>query len=187
MDNLVYYNRTLGQHNLGVTLPQSATKYRYEDASLSVGGIPYEPSKWNALTKEQIPADQLTDWGTSLSERQLLSYMARVNYSFADKYLLTVSGRWDGASQLADGHKWAFFPSMALGWRIDQEQFMKGVEWVDQLKLRVGVGVTGNSAIEPYRIKGGVVSMFYPFGSSLQQGYAPTEPMLSEGNLPSNT
>lgn len=184
MDNLVYYNRTLGQHNLGVTLLQSATKYRYEDASLSADGIPYEPSKWNALTKEQIPADQLTDWGTSLSERQLLSYMARVNYSFADKYLLTVSGRWDGASQLADGHKWAFFPSMALGWRIDQEQFMKGVEWVDQLKLRVGVGVTGNSAIEPYQTKGGVVSMFYPFGSSLQQGYAPTEPMLSEGNLP---
>ncbi len=182
MDNLIYYNRELGKHNFGVTLLQSSTKYRYEDASLAANGIPYEKAKWNALEKSQV--SQLSDWSTSLTERQLLSYMARVNYSFADKYLLTMSGRWDGASQLAEGHKWAFFPSMALGWRIEQEKFMQNVSWIEQLKLRVGVGVTGNSAIDPYQTKGGVVSMFYPFGNSLESGYAPTEPIVADGNLP---
>ena len=137
---------------------------------------------WNALDKSQI--SQLSDWSTDLVERQLLSYMIRANYSFADKYLLTLSGRWDGASQLADGHKWAFFPSAALGWNMQQEDFLKDVSWISQLKLRLGVGVTGNSAIDPYQTKGGVDSLFYPFGSSLQPGYAPSEPIVADGNLP---
>ena len=137
---------------------------------------------WNALDKSQI--SQLSDWSTDLVERQLLSYMIRANYSFADKYLLTLSGRWDGASQLADGHKWAFFPSAALGWNMQQEDFLKDVSWISQLKLRLGVGVTGNSAIDPYQTKGGVASLFYPFGSSLQPGYAPSEPIVADGNLP---
>lgn len=182
MDNLIYYNRDFGQHSLGLTLLESATKYRKEGSSLAANGIPYEPSMWNALDKSQI--SQLSDWGTDLVERQLLSYMIRANYSFADKYLLTLSGRWDGASQLADGHKWAFFPSAALGWNMQQEDFLKDVSWICQLKLRLGVGVTGNSAIDPYQTKGGVASLFYPFGSSLQPGYAPSEPIVADGNLP---
>lgn len=182
MDNLIYYNRDFGQHSLGLTLLESATKYRKEGSSLAANGIPYEPSMWNALDKSQI--SQLSDWSTDLVERQLLSYMIRANYSFADKYLLTLSGRWDGASQLADGHKWAFFPSAALGWNMQQEDFLKDVSWISQLKLRLGVGVTGNSAIDPYQTKGGVASLFYPFGSSLQPGYAPSEPIVADGNLP---
>lgn len=182
LDNLLYYNRDFGRHSLGVTLLESATKYRLEDASISANDIPYEESKWNALEKAQV--SQLADWDTDLSEQQLLSYMMRVNYGFADRYMLTVSGRWDGASQLAEGHKWAFFPSAALGWNIYQENFMSNVTWVDQLKLRLGVGVTGNSAISPYQTKGSVVSMFYPFGSSLESGYAPTEPIVADGNQP---
>lgn len=182
MDNLIYYNRDFGHNTLGVTLLESSTKYRLEDISLAANGIPYEEAEWNALEKDQI--SQLSDWDTDLIQRQLLSYMVRVNYDYADKYLLTVSGRWDGASQLAKGHKWAFFPSAALGWRMEQEGFMKDLTWIDQLKLRVGVGVTGNSAIEPYQTKGGVVSLFYPYGSSLASGYAPSEPIVENGDLP---
>lgn len=182
MDNLIYYNRDLGRHSIGLTLLESSTKYRLEESTMSANGIPYEPAKWNALDKTKVP--QLSDWGTDLTERQLQSYMVRVNYDFADKYLVTLSGRWDGASQLAEGHKWAFFPSAALGWHIGQEDFLKDISWIHQLKLRVGVGVTGNSAISPYQTKGGVVSMFYPYGDSLYQGYAPTEPIVADGNLP---
>jgi TonB-linked SusC/RagA family outer membrane protein len=96
--------------------------------------------------------------------------MARLNYSYNNKYLLTVSGRNDGASQLAEGHKWAFFPSGAIGWRLDKEDFMADVNWVNQLKLRFGVGVTGNSAIAPYSTKGRLDAMFYPFGSTSTAG-----------------
>ena len=109
--------------------------------------------------------------------------MFRLNYDYSNKYLLTVSGRWDGASQLADGNKWAFFPSVALGWRLEQEEFLKNIHWINQLKLRMGVGVTGNSAIDPYQTKGGIVSLFYPSGSNLVSGHVPTEMMVEDGDV----
>lgn len=179
VDNLIYYDREIGKHSFGVTLLQSATGYHYEESSMAAEGIPLESAKWNALTKENI--SMLDDWNSALIEKQLLSYMFRVNYDFSNKYLLTVSGRWDGASQLAEGNKWAFFPSAALGWRLDQEDFLKDVNWINQLKLRVGVGVTGNSAIDAYQTKGAVVSLYYPFGSSLAPGYAASEPLIKDG------
>lgn len=73
---------------------------------MAAEGIPLNSAKWNALNKENISL--LDDWGSNLIEKQLLSYMFRINYDYDSKYLLTVSGRWDGASQLADGNKWAF-------------------------------------------------------------------------------
>ena len=75
----------------------------------------------------------------------------------------------------------AFFPSAALGWRLDQEEFLKDVTWLNQLKFRLGVGVTGNSAIDPYQTKGAIVSLYYPFGSALAPGYAASEPLIKDG------
>ena len=66
---------------------------------------------------------------------------------FSDKYLITASGRYDAASQLAPGNKWAFFPSTALAWRLDKEDFLKDVSWINQLKLRAGYGIVGNQEI----------------------------------------
>lgn len=175
LDNLIYYDREIGKHSFGITLLQSATKYHYEESSMAAENIPLASAKWNALTEDNI--SQLDGWSSGLTEYQLLSYMFRVNYSYNDKYLFTASGRWDGASQLADGNKWAFFPSAALGWRLDQEHFLKDVDWISQLKLRLGVGMTGNSAIDPYQTKGAIVSLYYPFGSSLVHGYAASEPL----------
>lgn len=88
--------------------------------------------------------------------------MARINYAYNDRYLLTVSGRYDGSSVLADGHKWSFFPSAALGWRIDQEDFMKDISWINQLKLRFGLGTTGNSAVSAYSTLGNIQSFYVP-------------------------
>lgn len=85
---------------------QSATKYHYEESSMAAENVPLASAKWNALTQENVAL--LDEWNSGLTEKQLLSYMYRVNYDYADKYLLTVSGRWDGASQLAEGNKWAF-------------------------------------------------------------------------------
>ena len=181
LDNLIYYDKSFGKHSLGATLLQSATKYRYEESSMAAENIPLASAKWNALTTDNISL--LDDWNSGLIEKQLLSYMFRVNYDYDSRYLLTVSGRWDGASQLADGHKWAFFPSAALGWRLEQEEFLKDVRWINQLKLRLGFGVTGNSAIDPYQTKGAVVPFYYPFGSSLVPGYAVSEPLTGSDNV----
>ena len=158
LDNLIYYDKEFGKHSVGLTLLQSATGYHYEESSMAAEGIPLESAKWNALSKENVSL--LDEWNSGLIEKQLLSYMFRVNYDYNNKYLLTVSGRWDGASQLAEGNKWAFFPSAALGWRLDQEEFLKDVTWLNQLKFRLGVGVTGNSAIDPYQTKGAIVSLY---------------------------
>lgn len=170
LDNLIYYDKVIDKHSFGATLLQTATAWDIETSSMSASGIPLSSQKWNALNTSNITA--LDSWDSDKVERQLLSYMIRLNYGWDDKYLLTMSGRWDGASQLADGYKWSFFPSVALGWRIDQEEFMYNTRsWLGQLKLRFGVGVTGNSAVDPYETKGMLPSLIYPYGSDLALGY----------------
>lgn len=180
LDNLIYYNKTIGKHDLGLTFLQTATQYEYESNLMGAENV-LTGSLWNALTETNISA--LKNWNSSLTEKQLLSYMARINYTYNGRYMLTASIRRDGASQLADGHKWATFPSVALGWRMDQEEFMKDISWINQLKLRLGYGVTGNSAITPYQTKGSIVSLFYPFGSAVTPGYVGYESMLSNGTV----
>lgn len=177
LDNLIYYDKTIGKHNFGATFLQSQTKFRYETNAISADGIPFASQKWNALSTGNVP---LSKWNSDLTEKQLMSYMARLNYSFSQKYLLTLSGRYDGASQLSEGHKWAFFPSAALGWRIDQENFIKGIQWINQLKARIGVGITGNSAIDPYATKGGLTSLFYPYNATPSSGSVNASTLANE-------
>lgn len=167
LDNLLFYNRTFNKHNVGVTLLQSQTEFDDESNFMSANNIPFPEQKWNALSSDNV---SLNDWNSDLEERQLLSYMARLNYGFDDKYLLTASGRYDGASQLAEGNKWAFFPSAALGWVVSRESFLENSSWINQLKLRVGVGATGNSAIDPYSTKGPLSPLFYSIGGTSTAG-----------------
>lgn len=167
LDNMLYYNKSIEKHSFGVTLLQTQTKYAYEGSSMSANNIPFASQKWNALTTSNLT---LNSWGSSLEERSLKSYLGRINYEFDDRLLVTASGRYDGASQLSEGNKWAFFPSAAVGYRLDRESFLADKAWLNQLKVRVGVGVTGNSAIDPYSTKGGLSPLFYPFGSVLAPG-----------------
>ncbi|ADV42498.1 TonB-dependent receptor [Bacteroides helcogenes] len=81
---------------------------------------------------------------------QLLSYLGRVNVSLLDKYLVTASLRADGSSKFVKSNRWGYFPSASLAWRMEQEEFMKDVSFVDQLKMRLSYGVTGNQSIDPY-------------------------------------
>src|SRR4030095_13933380 len=119
--------------------------------------------------------------GSGIIKQQLVSYMARVNYSFKDKYLLTVSARQDGSSVLAEGHKYEWFPSTAVAWRISKEGFMNNVGWINDLKLRIGVGVTGNSSIGAYATQGAVTSLFYPFFTSSTAGSIPNPVLANQG------
>jgi TonB-linked SusC/RagA family outer membrane protein len=78
------------------------------------------------------------------------SYFGRINYSLMEKYLLTVTGRADGSSKFGENHKFAFFPSTALAWRVSEEEFLKGNSIISNLKVRTSFGLTGNSEIPPY-------------------------------------
>ena len=177
LDNMLLYNRIFGDHTVGVTLLHSATKYNAESSGMSAERI-YMPSfLWNNLGDIDVTnTDNKASMSTGFSQNTLLSYMARLNYAFKDRYLLTVSGRYDGASVLAEGNKWCFFPSMAIGWRMEQENFLKDVNWIDQLKLRFGVGTTGNSSVSAYGTLGTIQSFYMPFSTGNERILITNEP-----------
>ncbi|MBL7742334.1 MAG: SusC/RagA family TonB-linked outer membrane protein [Chitinophagaceae bacterium] len=184
LDNLVYYDKEINRHSFGLTLLQSATKYVANPVTRIVGtGIPFAAQKWYELNNGTLPSTNLTITRvTPLTESQLRSYMARLNYGFDDKYLLTASIRHDAASQLGEGYKGDLFPSAALAWRLSREKFMQNVSFVNDLKLRVGVGVTGNSSVDPYRTLTFGVPYFYANGGSVVQASLPTD-QLGNPNL----
>ncbi|SER60922.1 SusC/RagA family TonB-linked outer membrane protein [Pedobacter rhizosphaerae] len=177
LDHLLYYDKTINKHNFGVTLLQSSSSFREESSSLTGSKIPLTQSLWYGLNPGNITG--LDGFSTDLRRSTLASYMARANYSFDSKYLLTASARWDGASQLAAGNKWDFFPSAAIAWRLDQEDFIKNIKWVDQLKFRIGVGSTGNSSVDIGSTLGLLQPLTYTFGSSAQTGYVSSDASLA--------
>lgn len=102
---------------------------------------------------------------SSFSQTQSMSYAFRLNYSYKGKYLFTFSNRWDGVSHLAAGHKWDSFPAAAIGWRISDETFMEKTQnWLSNLKLRAGYGVTGNSGRKDAAYSSTTGSYTYPSG-----------------------
>ena len=112
LDNLIYYDRNLGSsHKIGVTLMQSASGYHSESSNMKSNTLATNAELWYNIGS----GGSLNGFGTGLSEKQMASYMARLNYGYKEKYLLTASARLDGSSVLADGHKWAPFYSAALG------------------------------------------------------------------------
>lgn len=84
------------------------------------------------------------------SEWSMISYLGRINYNLKEKYLVTISGRVDGSSKFADGKKYGFFPSGALAWRASEEDFIKDIELISNLKVRLSYGLIGNQSISPY-------------------------------------
>ena len=183
LDNLIYYDKVIADvHKIGITLMQSATKKHYDTMSMSNSALTSDTELWYNLG---TPADNMKA-GSGYSESQMASYMARLNYSFMDRYLLTASVRRDGSSVLSAGHKWDSFGSVALGWRIDQEEFMQDVDWVSQLKLRAGYGSSGSSAINPYDTKGGLQELYYHWGNTSALGYLGSDASAKNPNMMAN-
>jgi TonB-linked SusC/RagA family outer membrane protein len=188
LDEQLDYNRTFGKHTIGATFLHTASSWKYETSDMSGLGVPSEAWTWNAFgTLDPKGALVSAGWGTGLNERQLESYMMRFNYGFDERYLLTVSGRWDAASQLARGHHWDFFPSAALGWRINQEDFMKDYDFINNLKLRAGIGTTGSAAVIPYNTLGAIQSGRQPFNGINSDGniiiYTTNEPFYVKDQI----
>lgn len=186
LENLLYYDKTFNeQHKIGLTLLQSSSLWRQENSAMSASDVPYNSQLWYNLGSTNKGA--LDGWGSGFEKSTLMSYMARVNYTFADKYLLTLTGRADGASPLAKGNKWDFFPAAALAWKAHEEDFLNGISAINQLKFRVGVGVVGNAAVAPYNTAGGLVRLPYVFGEDPASGYVTGNPKgasSERGSLP---
>jgi TonB-dependent starch-binding outer membrane protein SusC len=146
-DNIVTYQKTINDdHNITVT--GALTYEQNVTTSLGASGSGflsdnYETYNIGAASTINTPTSGYSKWA-------LLSYLGRVNYSYKGKYLATVSFRSDGSSRYSEGSKWGYFPSGALAWRISEEDFMKNIKFISNLKLRGGYGETGSTAINPY-------------------------------------
>lgn len=88
--------------------------------------------------------------GSYKNDAKLISFFGRVSYDYQGKYLFTASLRHEGSSKFGQNHKWGDFPAVSAGWRISQEEFMKGIEWINDLKIRADYGVTGNQDFGSY-------------------------------------
>ena len=149
--NTANYNLTLNEKHdftflLGHELSQDVTEGLGYNGT--AGKEHYYQQAFYDVSK--ISADQSPS--SSYSKNSMLSYFARVNYAFMDRYLFSASIRADGSSVLAEGKKWGYFPSVSAGWRITEESFMESTRsWLDNLKLRVAWGVSGNAAVKPYQ------------------------------------
>lgn len=167
-DNVLNYKFTHGKHNLNLTAVQSALAERFETSATQVENLSYN-SDWYALNTGAI----INGVSSSLVERTIMSYMGRVNYNFNERYLLTLTGRYDGSSVLAEGNKWAFFPSVALAWRAVDESFVKNLNLFSDLKLRASYGEVGNDVVAPYSTQAYLTKTAYDFNGTAAYGYAP--------------
>lgn len=148
-ENTLNYNTNFGgsKHEVTGLLGHSMKQSVYEEALTSgdVGREHYYTSLFYDLSK--IPTAKNT---SQFVKSTMLSYFGRLNYKFNEKYLLTASLRADGSSTLAKGHQWGYFPSSAIAWRASEESFLKGISWLDNLKVRGSWGISGNAAVSPY-------------------------------------
>ncbi|OFX33615.1 MAG: hypothetical protein A2W90_16275 [Bacteroidetes bacterium GWF2_42_66] len=145
-NNTISYDKKIGNHSLSVMA--GSTYEKYKTTPLSVAGTGYindvlETYDIGSATVLDIPSSSYSEWN-------LLSFLGRVNYSYGGKYLATATIRRDGSSRYSEGSKWGTFPSAALAWKISNEDFMKDIEFISNLKLRAGYGVTGSTAISAY-------------------------------------
>lgn len=147
-DNSLSYDRSFGKHKLNVMVGTSATRTSYSYINASAQGFGTNLFGYHSLDSG-YKKDQ-RGLSSSWSEQTLLSYIARVNYNYAGKYLLTATARYDGSSKFAKGHQWGVFPSFSAAWNMTEEEFMKNQNIFDHLKLRAGFGVVGNQNIDDF-------------------------------------
>ncbi len=153
-DNILTYTKDLGDHNITLTgitsFLQNVDEEVYAEGSgqILASQIYYGLEGSNPAITRTIRAPY-TRWNN-------MAYAGRINYSYKGRYVLYLSGRYDGASRLAPGKKWDFFPSAGLAWNVSDENFFKNINVINTLKLRATYGVSGNYNISVYGTQSGL-------------------------------
>jgi TonB-linked SusC/RagA family outer membrane protein len=169
-----------GDHTVGAMIGFSTEFSEYGGKVASSQNFPTD------ITEEYDLSQGLTQNKTTSSRGRntLLSYLARINYSYKGKYLFTASVRRDGSSKFSDKNKYATFPSAAFAWKASEESFIKNLNVFSNLKVRASYGQTGNQGISSYMTRRYLGTSNYPVGGSLNSGFSevdwrgPTNPNL---------
>lgn len=168
IENLLTYDLDIGNSHLKITGLQSIQKNTLTRTEVEVDNLPFEAQGWDNLSTGQ----DILAFDSDLEEWQLASFMGRVNYDIANKYLIQANIRADGSSRLGN-EKWAYFPGVSAGWRITEEDFLQDVGWLSDLKLRGSWGRVGNTSIDPYQTQGTLRRTAYDFNEGTAAfGYA---------------
>ncbi|MGS2764344.1 SusC/RagA family TonB-linked outer membrane protein [Sinomicrobium sp. M5D2P9] len=168
LDNQLSYQKTIDRHNLNATFIQSIQYEQWESANQAARNFPFN-SKWYNL--DAVPRENIVRSETNYQQRSLASFLGRLQYTYNDKYLFTLTGRYDGSSRLAPDNKWAFFPSGAFAWKISDEDFLKSADKLSNLKLRLSYGVSGNDAVAIYGTQSNVSQRYYDFDGVVSPAY----------------
>lgn len=153
----------------------------------AMAGYSYQTSRdeiWGAEAQNFL-SDAFSFWNmggsalyqapwSSLTEQDISSYYARLNYSLNDRYIFTLNARYDGSSNFSANHKWAFFPSAAFAWNMKNENFMSDVDAISFWKWRFSYGITGNQSISPYQTLANFSRVFTVIGGSIVNAVRPT-------------
>ena len=180
IQNTLTFNWSNDIHNVTAMLGNEVSRWYGQWSSGSSIGYDSKDARNLALTTQ--PTKRNASGGLNLESR-MISYFARASYSLMDRYLLTATVRRDGSSNFGTGNLWGTFPSVAAGWRISEEPFMKNVEWLDNLKLRFGWGQTGNSggATDMSVIGLNQDAMYVYYNASANIGMGTGTPDVSKG------
>jgi len=175
IEQTLTYNKTFAElHNLTVLAGYTSQRHSYDYVYGEARGFPND----NIYTLNAGTMYQLT---SNESEYSMISYLSRINYAFDNKYLITATFRTDGSSRFGQDNKWGTFPSVSVGWRVNQENFMKKIETINELKIRASYGIVGNNRIGNYSSIGLLSTGFYPVGDALQNTVNPST--MSNENL----
>ncbi|MEX0771757.1 MAG: TonB-dependent receptor [Balneolales bacterium] len=169
VENILSYDTQIGVHDIFTTGLISYETNSYKANSLSARGFPHDILTWHS-----IPQADVISPSSSTTETTIQSQMLRVNYAYDSTYLITLTGRRDGYSGFGSVNKWGFFPSVALGWNLGNEEFFPWNDLFSQLKLRGSIGLNGNQAIGPYQTLASMSSSNYVDGNSTLAGYRPS-------------
>ena len=163
------YNKNFGQN-----LFTAVAGYSYQTSTYRIINAGASGFSNDILKNENLAAGSTTyPIQTSRTEDLLSSYFIRLNNVYNDKYIVTFTGRYDGSSKFTKGNQWSFFPSGAVSWRLSQEDFLKNVKNLSDLKLRVSYGLSGNQAVASLQTKSLLGFNQYPYGGILQTGVYP--------------
>jgi TonB-dependent starch-binding outer membrane protein SusC len=186
-ENTLIYKKVIGEHSFDAVVGFTAETTKTKNQTVIGQNYPSDNIRTlnNALLIT-IPVPK--DFPNANVDNQigLLSYLARLNYAYKDKYLLSMSIRSDGSSYFGPGYKWGNFPAASLGWKVNKENFMSNVDWVSKLLLRASYGVSGNNRIGDFLFVSSLNSASYVLGSgtgSTVTGLAPNSNILSNPEI----
>ena len=166
---LLSYNRELNNnHRIEAVLGYTTQHERAAFLQINADNYP------DNLVQTINAAGIIPSYNQDVQEWSLISYLARINYTFKNKYILTATGRSDGSSRFGTNNRYGYFPSAAVGWRASDEHFLQNIKWMSSLKFRSSYGLTGNYNIGNYTSISNIGSSNAVFGGLLAGGRVAT-------------